>query len=199
GQQVRRRMPVHLQGFRILVGDQPKVGIFLEWTRKINQIAVRSRDHSRISQPWTDQLGYVQSGAAFGNFLFASVRKLYMNALCHKGKPVVILNFSVYWTHSGGSNPDPRQPTLKETSWLGVGDFPDVRNFAPPLLCLGRQRLAKKRRARSMLWTIAVLLLILWLLGMVSSYTLGGFIHILLVLAIIVVLIRVIQGRSPVA
>ena len=50
-----------------------------------------------------------------------------------------------------------------------------------------------------MLWTIAVLLLILWLLGLVSSYTLGGFIHILLVLAIIIVLIRVIQGRSPVA
>ena len=49
-----------------------------------------------------------------------------------------------------------------------------------------------------MLMTIAVLLLILWLLGMVSTYTLGGFIHILLVLAIIVVLIRVIQGRSPV-
>jgi asparagine N-glycosylation enzyme membrane subunit Stt3 len=50
-----------------------------------------------------------------------------------------------------------------------------------------------------MLWTIAVLLLILWLLGMISSYTLGGFIHILLVLAIVAVLIRVIQGRSPVA
>ncbi len=49
-----------------------------------------------------------------------------------------------------------------------------------------------------MLWTIAVLLLILWLLGMVSSYTLGGFIHILLVLAIIAVLIRIIQGRTPV-
>jgi len=49
-----------------------------------------------------------------------------------------------------------------------------------------------------MLWTIAVILLVLWLLGMVSSYTLGGFIHILLVLAIIVVLIRIIQGRSPV-
>ncbi len=49
-----------------------------------------------------------------------------------------------------------------------------------------------------MLWTIAVILLILWLLGMVSSYTLGGFIHILLVLAVIVVLIRIIQGRSPV-
>jgi hypothetical protein len=49
-----------------------------------------------------------------------------------------------------------------------------------------------------MLWTIAVLLLILWLLGMVSSYTLGGFIHILLVLAVIAVLVRVIQGRNPV-
>lgn len=49
-----------------------------------------------------------------------------------------------------------------------------------------------------LLWTIAIILLILWLLGMVSSYTLGGFVHILLVLAIIVILIRVIQGRRPV-
>ena len=46
-----------------------------------------------------------------------------------------------------------------------------------------------------MLWTIAVVLAILWLLGLVSSYTMGGFIHILLVLAIIIVLINVIQGR----
>jgi len=46
-----------------------------------------------------------------------------------------------------------------------------------------------------MLWTIAVLLVILWALGIVSSYTLGGFVHLLLVLAIIVVLIRIIQGR----
>jgi Family of unknown function (DUF5670) len=49
-----------------------------------------------------------------------------------------------------------------------------------------------------LLWTIAIILLILWLLGMVSSYTLGGFVHLLLVLAIIVILIRVIQGRRPV-
>jgi hypothetical protein len=48
-----------------------------------------------------------------------------------------------------------------------------------------------------MLWTIAVVMLILWLLGLVSSYTMGGFIHILLVIAIVVVLIRVIQGRKP--
>lgn len=46
-----------------------------------------------------------------------------------------------------------------------------------------------------MLWTIAVVLAVLWLLGFVSSYTMGGFIHLLLVLAVIVVLIRVIQGR----
>lgn len=47
-----------------------------------------------------------------------------------------------------------------------------------------------------MLWTIAVILLILWLLGLVSSYTMGGFIHILIVIAIVVVLIRIIQGRK---
>jgi len=47
----------------------------------------------------------------------------------------------------------------------------------------------------NMLLTIAVILGILWMLGMVSSYTMGGFVHVLLVLAIIVVLIRVIQGR----
>jgi hypothetical protein len=49
-----------------------------------------------------------------------------------------------------------------------------------------------------MLMTIFVLLLILWALGVVSSYTLGGFIHLLLLLAIAVVLIRIIQGRQPV-
>lgn len=46
-----------------------------------------------------------------------------------------------------------------------------------------------------MIWTIFMVLVILWLVGMVSSYTLGGFIHLLLILAIVVVLIRVIQGR----
>jgi hypothetical protein len=57
----------------------------------------------------------------------------------------------------------------------------------------------KEMEGKSLLWTIFVILLVLWLLGMVSSYTLGGFIHILLVLAIVVVLIRVIQGRRPIA
>jgi hypothetical protein len=53
-------------------------------------------------------------------------------------------------------------------------------------------------RERYMLNVILVLLVLLWLLGMVSSYTLGGFIHLLLLLAIAVFLIRIIQGRSPV-
>jgi Family of unknown function (DUF5670) len=47
-----------------------------------------------------------------------------------------------------------------------------------------------------MLWTIAVILLVLWAVGLVTSYTMGGFIHILLVIAIVVVLINVIQGRK---
>jgi hypothetical protein len=49
-----------------------------------------------------------------------------------------------------------------------------------------------------MLWTIFVILLVLWLLGIVSAYTLGGFIHLLLVLALVVLLIRIIEGRRPV-
>ena len=49
-----------------------------------------------------------------------------------------------------------------------------------------------------MLWTIFIILLVLWLLGLVSGTTLGGFIHVLLVIAIVVVLIRVISGRKPV-
>ncbi len=49
-----------------------------------------------------------------------------------------------------------------------------------------------------MLYTIAVVLLILWLLGLVTSYTIGGFIHVLLVIAIVVILLRIISGRKPV-
>jgi hypothetical protein len=49
-----------------------------------------------------------------------------------------------------------------------------------------------------MLWTICIILIVLWLLGMVSSYTMGGLIHILLVIAIIMVLVNVIQGRRAV-
>ncbi len=52
-------------------------------------------------------------------------------------------------------------------------------------------------RNTNMLYTIAVILIVLWLLGLVTSYTVGGFIHILIVIAIIIVLVRLISGRSP--
>jgi hypothetical protein len=48
-----------------------------------------------------------------------------------------------------------------------------------------------------MLWTIFIILVVLWLLGMVSSYTLGGFIHLLLLAALVVIIIRIIEGRRP--
>jgi hypothetical protein len=68
-------------------------------------------------------------------------------------------------------------------------------NILVPGLCA---RAASNRLEAGMLWTIFVILLVLWLLGMVSSYTLGGFIHILLVIALAILLIRVIQGRRVV-
>lgn len=49
-----------------------------------------------------------------------------------------------------------------------------------------------------MLWTLFIILLVLWLLGVVTSYTLGGFIHVLLILAVMVLVVRLLQGRNPV-
>jgi len=54
------------------------------------------------------------------------------------------------------------------------------------------------RKETTMLWTLFVILLVLWLLGMVSSYTLGGFIHILLVVALVMLVINLVSGRRPV-
>jgi len=55
-----------------------------------------------------------------------------------------------------------------------------------------------KKEGRLMLWTIFVILLVLWLLGMVSSYTIGGFIHLLLLIALVVLIINIINGRRTV-
>ena len=55
----------------------------------------------------------------------------------------------------------------------------------------------EKPTEKIMLWTVAIVLMVLWILGLVTSYTLGGFIHVLLILAIISVAINLIQGRSP--
>jgi len=60
-----------------------------------------------------------------------------------------------------------------------------------------RQNGTNSQKEDEMLWTIAVVLIILWMLGLVSGYTMGSFIHILLVIAVIVVLVRIIQGRKP--
>jgi len=54
-------------------------------------------------------------------------------------------------------------------------------------------------RSMTMLWTIVFVLLVLWLLGVVSSYTVGGLVHILLVVALVVIVIRLLQGRKPLA
>jgi hypothetical protein len=70
--------------------------------------------------------------------------------------------------------------------------------FVPTKLVLRRISLVDTRRESDMLWTIFVVLLILWLLGVVSSYTIGGFIHLLLVLALVVLLINIISGRRTV-
>src|SRR5438094_5307895 len=75
------------------------------------------------------------------------------------------------------------------------------RLLLPQATVFPRESTRAPRRAQKgtcMLWTIFVILLIMWLLGMVSGYAFGGFIHILLIVAIVVVLIRVIQGRTPV-
>jgi hypothetical protein len=58
-----------------------------------------------------------------------------------------------------------------------------------------RQGVRNRTERQNMLWTFAVILLVLWGLGLVTSYTLGGFIHILLLLAVVTVVIRLIQGR----
>jgi len=70
-----------------------------------------------------------------------------------------------------------------------------LRGAQRPWSCTFSQR---KKEETTMLWTIAVILFVLWALGLATAYTVSGFIHILLVLAIVVVLIRVIQGRRPV-
>jgi hypothetical protein len=55
----------------------------------------------------------------------------------------------------------------------------------------------RRRKEMHMLWTIFVILLVLWLFGLVSAYTLGGFIHLLLIIAVVVLVIQLMQGRTP--
>lgn len=97
--------------------------------------------------------------------------------------------------------------------FVGIADAQGTMSIIPRRRELGRWRLSRIAAAGAldcpetetvnlnlksvMLETIAIILIVLWLLGLVSSYTMGGFIHILLVAAIVVILVRVIQGRAP--
>jgi hypothetical protein len=87
--------------------------------------------------------------------------------------------------------------------------YPSGASFPASELCVIPNESDRPRRARPLRWhagkegsimleTLAVVLLLLWAVGLVTSYTLSGFVHILLVAAIVVVLVRVIQGRRPV-
>src|SRR3954454_1667119 len=97
-----------------------------------------------------------------------------------------------FHTHKRRFNQKTRDP---ETAWSLLNSQSIA--FVPTTLVktLG---VVDKREENEMLWTIFVILLVLWLLGVVSSYTVGGFIHILLVLALVVLLINIIGGRRTV-
>jgi len=89
-----------------------------------------------------------------------------------------------------------------ETSGFGcVGFFCFVRHrFAEGMSHVDGQLLerdGKNERIVAMLWTLALILVVLWLLGIITSYTVGGLIHLLLVVALVVVVIRLLQGRRP--
>ena len=87
---------------------------------------------------------------------------------------------------------DRRKETKEQTVMSGTKQMAPEATRARRLVDQG------PRKEHIMLWTIAVILTVLWLLGLMSSYTMGGFIHILLVLALVSVLIRLIQGRRVV-
>jgi len=72
---------------------------------------------------------------------------------------------------------------------LGAGDKPAFETLVTT---------HQSRKAMNMLWTVAVILLVLWALGFATSYTMGGFIHLLLILAVVAVVIRLIQGRRAI-
>src|SRR5208283_41385 len=98
------RMPVNFQRLRILFHQNAQVGIFLERPGEVDEIAVGFRGQSRICQPRADGLRDIERSRAPGDVLHASIRKLHMNAICHKLRPTDPMNLSVYWRDSGGSN-----------------------------------------------------------------------------------------------
>jgi hypothetical protein len=89
----------------------------------------------------------------------------------------------------------------KCSTLLDAGDGSEAAIALPRIACAGPRldqaaHSSHQPKGPVMLWTVAVVLLLLWGLGFLTSYTLGGFIHILLVLAVVAVLVRIIQGRK---
>ena len=105
-------------------------------------------------------------------------------------------------THTGGTE-DRFYAVFYRAASIFVSDFAITSTFRNWKMLVfdkrsqmsGHEQRKKLNLRRPMLWTIFVILLVLWLLGLVSSYTLGGFIHILLVIAVVILIINLIQGR----
>src|SRR5271163_2718213 len=97
-------MPINVQRLGIFVLQETEVRIFFQRLGEIDQIAIRFRRQGCVRQPWTDRLSNIQRSRALGNILNAPIRKLHMNAVCHKLEPAGVLNLPVYWRDSGGSN-----------------------------------------------------------------------------------------------
>ena len=83
-QQMRRRVPVDFQRLRILIRKQSQIGVFIERSSQVDQIAISLRRQRRIRQPRADGLGNIERSGAFGDFLGAPVGELDMNTLRHK-------------------------------------------------------------------------------------------------------------------
>src|SRR5687767_10772122 len=133
----------------------------------------------------------------------------------------VTISAKYFWHETCVFSPSRTEPMIQKVYVAqGVGETPSRKHLAGPQRSNAgpndfdreaQKRVGKRferiqlagpqylhRRRSLMLWTITFLLIVLWLLGMISNYTMGGFIHVLLVIAIAAVLIRLIQGRRPV-
>src|ERR1035441_739439 len=86
----------NLKRLRISVLQKAKIGILFQRAGEIDEIAVGFRRQSRIRQPRANRLRNLQCSRAFGNFLHAPIRELYMNAVSHNVGPAGVLNLSVY-------------------------------------------------------------------------------------------------------
>src|SRR5271166_4178982 len=119
-EQMRRRMPVDFERLGIFLVQKTEIGVFFERTGEVDEIAVSLGHQSRIRQPRADGLCNVESGRAFGNIFHASIRKLHMNAVCHKVETCKNIESSSLWEGLGRVKPHRRTVVSQfEISALG--------------------------------------------------------------------------------